>query len=59
MQRCSNELGMFGKGIFGLMCFRSVDVKFITFTFVGVTPPPHFIIKNTQAVPAVEIFSFT
>lgn len=47
---------MFGKGIFGLMCFHSIAVKFITFTFVGVTSSPHFIIKNTQAVSAPEIF---
>ncbi len=58
MQRCSNEPGMFGEGIFGLMCFHSVAVEFITFTFVGVTPSPHFIIKNTQAVSALEIFLF-
>lgn len=49
---------MFGKGIFGLMCFHSVAVEFITFTFVGVTPSPHFIIKNTQAVSAPEMFHF-
>lgn len=49
---------MFGKGIFGLMCFHSVAGEFITFTFVGVTPSPYFIIKNTQAVSALEIFHF-
>ncbi len=52
MQRCSNEAGMFGKGLFGLMCFLSLTVEFITFTFVGVTPSPHFIIENTRAVSA-------
>lgn len=53
MQRCSNEFGMFGKGIFSFTCFHCIAVKFITFTFVGVMPSPHFIIKNTQTVSAL------
>lgn len=40
------------------MCFHSVAVEFITFTFVGVTQSSHFIIQNTQAVTAPEIFHF-
>lgn len=49
---------MFGEGIFGLMCFRSATVEFITFTFVGVIPSPRFFTGNTQAAPAPEIFHF-
>lgn len=58
MQRCSNEAGMFGKGIFSLMCFYRAAVEFITFTFVGVAPSAHFIIWNTQAASAPQIFHF-
>lgn len=39
------------------MCFRSVTVEFITFTFVGVTAPPHFFGTNTHAAP--ESFHFS
>lgn len=51
---------MFGEGIFGVMCFHSAAVEFITFTFVGVAPSPRFIIKNTQTVAAnFSDFSFS
>lgn len=51
MQRCSNELEMFGKGIFSFMCFQfSCQIDHFHL--------PHFIIKNTQTVSALKIFHF-
>lgn len=50
---------MFGEGISDLMCFHSVAVEFITFTFVGVTPVPLISsCENTRTVSAPEIFHF-
>lgn len=49
---------MFGKVIFGLMCFHSVTVEFITFTLVGVILSPYSFTENTWAALLRRLFIF-